>query len=76
MNKRQRNKRIKYEKKIAIQTIDFLIKSYSLAADMMREEYEKMPEGFEKTCNSCFISGHENGLDSLVAAKELIGKKA
>lgn len=75
MNKRQRNKRIKYEKKIAIQTIDSLIKSYSLAADMMREEYEKMPEGVEKLCYSCFISGHENSLNSLVTAKELIGKK-
>lgn len=75
MNKRQRNKRIKCEKKIAIQTIDSLIKPYSLAIDKIREEYEKMPEGFEKTCHDCFISGYENGLNFLVTAKDLIGKK-
>lgn len=72
MNKRQRKKCLEREKRYMIKSIDFLEKSYTLAANQMREEYNKTPLGFEKTCHDFYIGGFEYAVKMFADAKRLI----
>lgn len=72
MNKRQKKKRIKREKKSTVQAIDFLEVAFTKAAKEMREHYETLPDNQDKIYNDFFITGFEFSLKQLALAKYLV----
>ena len=72
MNKRQRKKRLEREKKEMLRSIDFLENIYTKAAEGMRLEYYKMPQGEEKTYHDFFITGFEYAIKVFDLAKNQI----
>ncbi|HEM3542656.1 hypothetical protein [Streptococcus suis] len=74
MNKRQKKKRLKREKKQLINAIDFLENSFTKAAQQMRLEYDKMPNSNNKIYHDFFIAGFELCVEQLANVKDLVNK--
>ena len=74
MNKRQKKKRLKREKKQLINAIDFLENSFTKAAKQMRLEYDKMPSSNDKIYHDFFITGFEFCVEQLANAKDLVSE--
>ncbi|HEM3501194.1 hypothetical protein K5Q29_03095 [Streptococcus sp. 2018037] len=74
MNKRQKKKRLKREKKQLINAIDFLENSFTKAAQQMRLEYDKMPSSNDKIYHDFFIAGFELCVEQLANVKDLVSK--
>ncbi|WP_049507578.1 hypothetical protein [Streptococcus anginosus] len=72
MNKRQKKKHLEREKKEMLKGVDFVEKSLNLATKLMREEFDKMPDGIEKLGHDFFIAGIEYTAKMLGEAKNQI----
>lgn len=72
MNKRQKKKRLERKKKEMLKGVDFVEQGLNLATKMMREEFDKMPNGIEKMGHDFFIAGIEYTAKMLVEAKNQI----
>ncbi|MGQ7704915.1 hypothetical protein [Streptococcus suis] len=72
MNKRQKKKRLKREKKEVIKGIDYIEGVFTKVAKEMREHFETLPDNREKVYNDFFITGFEFSLKQLALAKYLL----
>ncbi|MHC3753054.1 hypothetical protein ACYKJ4_07795 [Streptococcus suis] len=72
MNKRQKKKRIERKKKEMIKGVDFVEQALNIATEMMRKEFDKMPNGIEKMGHDFFIAGIEYTAKMLEEAKNQI----
>lgn len=72
MNKRQKKKILERKKKEMIKGVDFVEQALNIATEMMRKEFDKMPNGIEKMGHDFFIAGIEYTAKMLVEAKNQI----
>ncbi|HEM3474045.1 hypothetical protein JNE33_05585 [Streptococcus suis] len=72
MNKRQKKKRLERKKKEMIKGVDFVEKALNIATEMMRKEFDEMPNGIEKMGHDFFIAGIEYTAKMLGEAKNQI----
>lgn len=72
MNKRQKKKRLERKKKEMLKGVDFVEQALNLATEMMRKEFDKMPNSIEKMGHDFFITGFEYAIKVFDLAKNQI----